>query len=303
MENLENRGLNSLQPMHMIITPIIAHTITAPLDYLRFKLQLDDDLKHRESLTCAWTIYHNSGWGPFFTGVPYICFRPLVLVWLDMYIGMGMTLTIGSQPGIVRKILSELVIYPFELIYMRYLKSRFKDDEDGIKAIRFRDIVEQQRELQEHSQIKTNIQGMYHVINNKRKWRIYDGFLFTVLYVFSYAAARRISKPYVSDALQKFGLSDEHTLRLSSLIAGTLSYPLDTFRRRFMAEGRTMSMEEITITKDNIMKNNGYWGFFKGILMKALKGGVVMITLELCESVNEYRIARNRKKNTIIIYA
>jgi len=293
---MENRSGNSLQPMHMLITPI-AHTITAPLDYLRFKLQLDDDLIHRESLTCAWTIFNNSGWSPFFTGVPYICFQPLVLVWLDMWIGKGMMLTIGSQPGVVRKILSELAIHPFELAHMRYLKSRFRGDECGIKPIKF---TEMQRD---YSIAQANIWGMLYAINNDRKWRIYDGFLFTVLYIFSYAAARRISKPFVSDALQKLGLSDEHTLSLSSLMAGALSYPLDTFRRRFMAEGRTISMRNITSTKDNIIKNDGYWGFFKGILMKALKGGIVVITVALCERVNEYRIARTRKKNTIIIYA
>jgi len=122
---------------------------------------------------------------------------------------------------------------------------------------------------------------------------LYQGFVISVIGIIAY----RASYFGIFDTAKGMGLSNQHFLikfavaQAVTTLAGILSYPLDTVRRRLMMQsgrGEVLYNGTIDCFRKIYANEGGMKPFFKGALSNVFRGVGGALVLVLYEEIQEY---------------
>ena len=163
---------------------------------------------------------------------------------------------------------SLLVVYPLDFARTRLAADMGKANKDGTDTRQFKGLGDCLNQIVK----KDGVLGLYRgfVVS------LYGIIVYRAAFFGGYDTAKGILEP-------KTVLASWMVAQVVTTIAGVLSYPFDTVRRRMMMQAGKKEVQ-YTSTADcwvKIFKQEGFGGFFKGALTNAIRGsgGAVVLVM------------------------
>eukprot|EP01121_Diplochlamys_sp_Union-15-3_P000490 TRINITY_DN10437_c0_g1_i1.p1 TRINITY_DN10437_c0_g1~~TRINITY_DN10437_c0_g1_i1.p1 ORF type:complete len:267 (+),score=22.81 TRINITY_DN10437_c0_g1_i1:33-833(+) len=244
-----------------ILFALVSKLLSAPIDRVKLTLQCQNELLRQGSISrryngiieCFWSLVNSSGFWSMFAGSSWSIARYITIRFLN-WMDFGGLFGLIHSSNILKTITFSAIIYPFDVAHSLVACQPHK-----YSASVFSEVL--------------NVRGFF---------GLYHGYFLYITGLLSYQGIFNL-------LLHWFPIKDQESvltrlIRSIALpsIAGTLTYPIDTVRRRMLLRLGKQNSDMLSCTND-IVKHENVSAFFDGAgtnILKSIIGFSVIIVLD-----------------------